>query len=42
VLRDRGVIGYTRGHIRVLDRRMLEAAACECYPAVRESYRAVA
>lgn len=40
MLRDRGVIGYTRGHIRVLDRGLLEAAACECYPAVRESYGA--
>lgn len=42
VLRDRGVIGYTRGHIRILDRAALQAAACECYPAVRESYDAVA
>ncbi|MCA1622141.1 MAG: Crp/Fnr family transcriptional regulator [Acidobacteria bacterium] len=42
VLRDRGVIGYTRGHIRVLDREALQAAACECYPAVRESFAAVA
>ncbi|HEX8118611.1 MAG TPA: Crp/Fnr family transcriptional regulator [Pyrinomonadaceae bacterium] len=37
MLRDRGVIDYTRGHIRVTDRAALEAAACECYPAVRES-----
>ncbi|MFL6255428.1 MAG: Crp/Fnr family transcriptional regulator [Pyrinomonadaceae bacterium] len=36
-LRDRGVIDYTRGHIVVTDRVALEAAACECYPAVRES-----
>jgi CRP-like cAMP-binding protein len=36
-LRDRGVIDYTRGHIRVTDRAALEAAACECYPSVRES-----
>lgn len=42
VLRDRGVIGYTRGHIRVLDREALQGAACECYPAVRESFDAVA
>jgi CRP-like cAMP-binding protein len=42
MLRDRGVIAYTRGHVRVLDRRMLEASACECYPAVRESYDSVA
>ena len=37
MLRDRGIIDYTRGHIRVTDRAALEAAACECYPAVRES-----
>lgn len=42
LLRDRGIIDYTRGHIRVLDRAALQAAACECYPAVRESYDAVA
>lgn len=41
-LRDRGVIDYTRGHIRILDREALQRAACECYPAVRESYDAVA
>jgi CRP-like cAMP-binding protein len=41
-LRDRGLISYTRGYIRILDRAMLEASACECYPAVRESYNAVA
>jgi CRP-like cAMP-binding protein len=37
LLRDRGIIDYTRGHIRVTDREGLEAAACECYPSVRES-----
>jgi CRP-like cAMP-binding protein len=37
LLRDRGVIDYTRGNIVVTDREALEAAACECYPAVRES-----
>lgn len=36
-LRDRGVIDYRRGHIRVTNRAALEAAACECYPSVRES-----
>lgn len=41
VLRDRGVIDYTRGHIRVLDREMLEASACECYSSVKESFYAV-
>jgi CRP-like cAMP-binding protein len=37
MLRDRGIIDYTRGHIRITDRPALEATACECYPSVRES-----
>ena len=37
LLRERGVIDYTRGQIRITDRAALEAAACECYPSVRES-----
>jgi CRP-like cAMP-binding protein len=37
LLRDRGIIHYTRGQIRITDRAALEAAACECYPSVRES-----
>ncbi|HEX8719569.1 MAG TPA: Crp/Fnr family transcriptional regulator [Pyrinomonadaceae bacterium] len=41
-LRDRGVIGYTRGHVRLLDRGLLEAAACECYPSIKESFYVVA
>lgn len=31
VLQGRRLIGYTRGHIAVLDRRGLEQAACGCY-----------
>lgn len=34
-LRERGVIGYRRGHISVLDRSGLEAHVCECYAAVK-------
>ncbi|HEY6187856.1 MAG TPA: Crp/Fnr family transcriptional regulator [Pyrinomonadaceae bacterium] len=30
-LRDRNIISYSRGVLRVLDRQRLEAAACECY-----------
>ncbi len=29
-LRERGIIGYSRGHIRVTDRTALEASSCEC------------
>jgi CRP-like cAMP-binding protein len=30
-LRDRGAIGYSRGVITILDRSLIQAAACECY-----------
>src|SRR6266545_1102852 len=30
-LRDNGIISYQRGYISILDRRRLDAAACECY-----------
>jgi CRP-like cAMP-binding protein len=31
LLRDKGIIGYNRGHVRILDREGLLASACECY-----------
>jgi CRP-like cAMP-binding protein len=34
-LQDLGVITYQRGHIRVLDRPLLEKLCCECYEVVR-------
>jgi CRP-like cAMP-binding protein len=37
-LQTAGVIRYSRGQIEILDRAGLEAAACECYQAVREKY----
>jgi CRP-like cAMP-binding protein len=30
-LQQKGLIRYSRGHIKVLDRKRLEACACECY-----------
>lgn len=33
-LQDAGLIRYSRGHIAIVDRKGLEAAACQCYPAV--------
>ncbi|HXI30034.1 MAG TPA: Crp/Fnr family transcriptional regulator [Vicinamibacterales bacterium] len=33
-LQDAGLIRYARGQITIVDRKGLEAAACECYPAV--------
>ena len=32
------MIHYTRGQVTILDRRGLEATACECYGAVKEEY----
>lgn len=36
-----GLISYSRGDIRVLDRRGLEAAACPCYAVVRDMHDGV-
>jgi CRP-like cAMP-binding protein len=37
-LQNAGVIDYTRGRIKVLDRPGLEEASCECYRVVRKEY----
>lgn len=37
-LRNKQIINYSRGHIRILDRQGLEAAACECYRILRKSF----
>lgn len=34
-LRDAGIIEYSRGHIKVLDRPKLEGHVCECYAVVK-------
>jgi CRP-like cAMP-binding protein len=33
-----GLIHYRRGHIEVLDRKLLEARVCECYGVVKHEY----
>jgi CRP-like cAMP-binding protein len=35
-LQKDGVILYSRGHIKVLDRKLLEARVCECYGVVKK------
>jgi CRP-like cAMP-binding protein len=37
-LQEAGLIDYTRGRIRVLDRKGLENRTCECYAVVRKEY----
>jgi len=37
-LQERGLISYVRGRIKILDRRGLEAAVCECYKVVKDEY----
>jgi CRP-like cAMP-binding protein len=37
-LQRRGMIGYSRGRIKILDRPALTAVACECYGIVNASY----
>ena len=38
-LQEQGLISYVRGHIKILDRRGLEAAVCECYRVVKDEYK---
>ncbi|HEX9610021.1 MAG TPA: Crp/Fnr family transcriptional regulator [Candidatus Limnocylindria bacterium] len=40
LLQRRGLIEYARGNVRILDRRGLEAASCECYGVIRDDYAA--
>lgn len=37
-LRDAGIIEYSRGHIKVTDRRQLEQKVCECYAVVKKEF----
>jgi CRP-like cAMP-binding protein len=37
-LQDKGAIRYRRGQVDIIDRSLLEAAACECYGVVRRTY----
>ena len=37
-LQDQGLISYSRGRIKVLDRKRIEACVCECYAVVKKEY----
>ena len=37
-LQRAGVISYSRGRIRVLDRLRLEHMACECYDVLKQAF----
>jgi hypothetical protein len=37
-LQTDGLIQYSRGHIKVLNRAKLEARSCECYAVVKKEY----
>lgn len=41
-LRQAGLIDYTRGDVRILDRDGLEAASCDCYAAIRAAFAPLA
>lgn len=36
--RTRGVISYSRGHLKILDREELKQAACECYEVMQVAF----
>jgi CRP-like cAMP-binding protein len=38
-LQERGVIAYSRGKLKILDRKKLEDAVCECYGAIAQFNR---
>jgi CRP-like cAMP-binding protein len=39
--RERGLIDYTRGRVRIADRAGLEAESCECYRRVRDANKSL-
>jgi CRP-like cAMP-binding protein len=37
-LQNEGMISYVRGHIKILNRPLLEKSVCECYQVVKDEY----
>lgn len=40
-LQDAGLIHYTRGRLRIVDRKGLEESSCGCYQAVRAEFNSL-
>jgi CRP-like cAMP-binding protein len=38
LLKNSGLISYTRGNVTIVDREGLEAVSCECYPLVKNEF----
>ena len=36
VLQKKGIIEYTRGAVKIVNRKKLEDSACECYAVIRQ------
>jgi DNA-binding GntR family transcriptional regulator len=36
VLQKKGIIGYVRGAVKIVNRRKLEKSACECYDVIQQ------
>ncbi len=39
ILQKAGLISYTRGSVKILNRKRLEEAACDCYDIVQQQLR---
>ncbi|HJT15920.1 MAG TPA: helix-turn-helix domain-containing protein [Thermoanaerobaculia bacterium] len=37
-LQKRGLLGYRRGNVQILDRKRVEKVSCECYQIIRDEY----
>ena len=37
-MQRKGLIEYSRGQVKILDRKSLEAAACDCYPILKQLF----
>ncbi len=39
ILQKAGLITYQRGHVNIVDRSLLESAACECYESMQQQHK---